>query len=88
MSAATIINPTFTPVIADDAEFVMLQNNQLLRVTAGKREIHVISGRAWLSFEGRDYILTAGERLTIHVGAEQALLSPAKLPHTLTVEIA
>lgn len=40
------------------------------------RRLRIISGEAWLTMDGRDHILEAGQALVLGRGREKALVSP------------
>ena len=45
-----------------------------LRVRPTQARVRVVSGQAWVSYEGEDYILSYGEELTLSNGRFEAVI--------------
>jgi hypothetical protein len=72
---------------AEDRAFrIVLLPGELLRVPKARRSLRVISGAAWVSHNGRDYELGAGEALPLDRTRHEALISAEGQP--LFLEIA
>jgi hypothetical protein len=46
-----------------------------LRVRPSQARVRVVSGQAWLSYEGEDYILSYGEEMTLPNGRFEAVIT-------------
>ena len=69
---ATKMNGRF----ADSSRHFSLSAGQVLRLKNTIREITVISGRAWVSYAGRDMILNPGDRAYFAVNHDVPVISP------------
>jgi hypothetical protein len=70
----------------DHAFRIVLLPGELLRIPKAHRSIRVIAGEAWISHDGRDHTLTAGEDLPLTRSGHEALVSAEG--QTLFLEIA
>jgi hypothetical protein len=59
------------PIIAR----LMILAGEVYRLPEGSRGLRVVSGRAWLTFAGRDVILRRGDREDLAPGPDTALVS-------------
>ena len=65
-----------SPNAAVDRAFrIVLLPGELLRVPKARRSIRVVSGAAWISHNGRDYEVNAGEVLPLARTRHAALVS-------------
>jgi hypothetical protein len=65
---------------------VTLQNGKVFRVPVECREIHLLSGVAWLTVDGEDIILRSGETASLASNRGLAILSAlGNMPITLEV---
>lgn len=63
-----------------------LQKGEIFRIPSAYREIHVLSGIAWITVGGKDIILNSGEKALLTSYKGSALLSAlGKLPLILEV---
>ncbi len=75
-------NITTSPVLMR----LLLSVGEVYRLPQAGERVRVISGQAWLTMQGRDVVLQAGEVVTLPASAEAALISP--VDHTaLVVEV-
>jgi hypothetical protein len=70
----------------DHAFRIVLMPGELLRVPRKHRTLRVVSGAAWVSQDGRDFELSAGEILPLARTRHEALVSAEG--QTLFLEIA
>jgi hypothetical protein len=54
---------------------VALLYGEELSLPSASRQLQVLSGRAWVSFAGEDYILGSGECLDMIEGKDKAIIS-------------
>lgn len=52
-----------------------LKKGEIFRVPSGCREVHVLSGVAWITEAGQDIILTSGEKASLASNKGLAILS-------------
>ena len=57
-----------------------------LRVRPMQACVRVVSGQAWLSYEGKDYFLSYGEEMTLPQGRHEAVIM-ALYNKPLTLEL-
>jgi hypothetical protein len=62
-------------VSSDSALRIVLLQGEVLRVPPASGTLRVLSGTAWVSFEGRDVLLSRGERLDIARRADRPVVS-------------
>lgn len=53
-----------------------LEKGEAFRVPSGCRELHVLSGVAWITIAGEDIIVKSGEKTSLVSEREFAVLSP------------
>ncbi|MBX3084284.1 MAG: DUF2917 domain-containing protein [Anaerolineae bacterium] len=61
-------NETATRVMLDGDETMSLH----IRPTLSR--VRVVDGQAWISYEGKDYVLSYGEEITLPRGKYQAII--------------
>jgi hypothetical protein len=72
---------------AEDRAFrIVLLPGELLRVPKARRSVRVVSGAAWITHNGHDHELTAGDVLPLARTRQEALISAEGQP--LFLEIA
>jgi hypothetical protein len=52
-----------------------LKKGELFRVPSGSKELHVLSGKAWITVAGEDIILNSGEKASLASNQGFAILS-------------
>lgn len=52
-----------------------LKKGELFRVPSGSKELHVLSGKAWITVAGEDIILNSGEKASLASNKGFAILS-------------
>jgi quercetin dioxygenase-like cupin family protein len=52
-----------------------LEKGEVFRVPSACREIHVLSGIAWITVAGKDIILNTGEKISLESKKDSAILS-------------
>ncbi len=57
-----------------DAFRVVLLSGELISVPRKERQLRVVSGRAWVSYDGKDYDLGPGQDLALETAGDQALV--------------
>lgn len=63
-----------------------LEKSEVFRVPSGCRDIHVVSGIAWITVAGKDMILRPGEKASLSSNQDSAVISPlGNVPLTLEV---
>jgi len=55
---------------------VMLDGDEAmsLRIRPALSRVRVVAGQAWISYEGKDYVLSYGEEITLPRGKYQAII--------------
>ncbi|HVO41814.1 MAG TPA: hypothetical protein VMT34_04290 [Aggregatilineales bacterium] len=62
------------------SEQVTLPRGDVYRVPTTAKQIHIISGRAWLTFLGKDIVLERGENISLDPGKDRAVISSLGTP--------
>jgi len=78
MHEASALHDNCTVCEPDEAlpalRLALLYGEQL-SLPSASRHLQVLSGRAWVSFGGEDYILGSGESLSVDQGRDKAIIS-------------
>lgn len=61
---------------APNSEFVLIKNSAY-RLPKGVRQVQIVSGYAWLSFDGRDLFLGEGESIELPTDLETSAVISA-----------
>lgn len=56
--------------------YVCLSQGETRHIKTDAQTIHIVSGQAWVSYEGEDHILKSGDLLAISKGDYAAVISP------------
>jgi hypothetical protein len=72
----TTLTPSGGEPISQAATRVMLSGDEAisLQIRPNFARVHVITGQAWISYEGEDYFLSYGEEITLPRGKYQAVI--------------
>jgi hypothetical protein len=62
---------------------LMLCAGEVYRLPQAGEQLRVVSGQAWLTAQGRDVVLSAGDEVILPASVEAALISP--IDHTALV---
>jgi hypothetical protein len=79
------LKKNFAPA-ADVDEIMPIEGRHMLAVTAetpcpeyelpaGKHRMHVVSGRAWVTYDGHDVIVESGRGLTVNCQRDKVVIS-------------
>lgn len=60
----------------DLERYVRLSQGETRHIKTDAQTIHIVSGQAWVSYEGEDHILKSGDLLAISKGDYAAVISP------------
>jgi len=62
----------------DDMLRLVLYEGEVFRLPQSFKEIQILSGRAWLTMNGKDILVEAGQKISLATGKDVALISTVR----------
>lgn len=82
-----LLNLTTPGTSTNGRQQYTLQGEETINLGGGHHLLHVVSGEAWITLEGKDILLAEGNNITLAATREAGLVSSAKLNKPVTLEV-